>query len=61
MTFQVGDAVRVRHNPATNTGGATGTILRFRKKSALVRWTDGVWADWIAVARLEKQPTKGKS
>ena len=55
MTIAVGDMVRVSFNPATGIGGATGVVLDLQRRSALVRWEGGDWADWIAVCRLEPQ------
>lgn len=53
MTAAIGDRVRVAFNPQTGIGGATGVVIGLHKRSALVRWDGGDWADRIAVRRLE--------
>lgn len=55
-TIVRGDHVRVKVNPATSVGGASGEVIALRKRSALVRWDGGDWADWVGVHRLAVLP-----
>lgn len=48
-----GDRVQVAFNPDTGIGGAAGVVIELRRRSALVLWDGGDWADWIGTHRLE--------